>query len=122
MTASRPCCRRARARRSGWRERDQRADRACLHPAGRRRRVDAKLARKLNVANRAFLNRWRLGRKPGGDQSKSALDMSVARMLAGMGLTADEITFLLTERFEHGVVARNGLKTPRPSAPPSGAR
>jgi len=71
--------------------------------------VEEKLTRKLKVANEGLLKRWRLGRKPGGDQSASGLDMSVARLFADMGMTQDEITWVLTNRFEHGVVHRDGL-------------
>ncbi|AXI56116.1 hypothetical protein C1J05_17875 [Sulfitobacter sp. JL08] len=43
-----------------------------------------------------------------GDKSKSAMDMSVASLMASAGFNYEEIVMILMDHFEHGVMARDG--------------
>ncbi len=71
--------------------------------------VERKLQRGLlTVEDTRFRQRWGGGTAGMRDKSRSAMDMSMASLLARRGFDYHEIVLVLLDAFEHGAAARDG--------------
>jgi hypothetical protein len=70
--------------------------------------VDAKLGLALRLGPNLLRFRWNGDRTGLADTSGSAMDHSVAKLLAIAGLSEDEIIWALLNRFEHGSARNKG--------------